>query len=402
MEQERPGKVLVIDDEPSMRSVLGRGLPLRGFAVSCVESGEEAVGRVLREEFDVAVCDIGLPGMDGLEVLGALKNIRPDLEVVMVTGNATVETAVASLKAGAYDYLGKPYSLERLADLIGRAVERRRLKAKVSALEESDRLKSEFLATMSHELRTPMNALMGYTSLLLDGTYGALADGQRPPLERVLVNSQNLLAIINNVLDYSKLNAGMMQVFPEDFDAVDLLAETVETMRSLAAAKGLSLAWEGSGELRMRADRTKVKQILVNLAGNAIKFTDKGSVTIGARQAVDGGFELWVRDTGCGIAPEHQEMIFRQFTQVDGSSGRRHGGTGLGLSITKKLAELLGGDISLESAAGHGSVFRVSLPCGVPAPSGPREAAASGVVGAASAGRRLILGIDDDPEVLRL
>jgi signal transduction histidine kinase len=401
MEQKTAGTVLVIDDEPAVRSLLCRALPMRGFVVTAVGSGDEAVALVLRGAYDVAICDIGLPGMDGVEALKALKDIRPELEVIMVTGNATMETAISSLKAGAYDYVAKPYSLDHLADLVGRAVERRRLKAKVSELEEADRVKSEFLANMSHELRTPMNALMGYTSLLLDGTYGAVTAVQREPLERVLVNSQNLLALINNVLDYSKLNAGMMQVFLEDFDAADLLRETVDTMQSLAKAKGVSLAWEAVEGIPMRSDRTKVKQVLVNLTGNAIKFTDQGAVTLGAR-AVDGGqIEFRVRDTGCGIAPEHLDFVFEQFTQVDGSSVRKHGGTGLGLSITKKLAELLNGSIGVESLVGQGSVFKVLLPGAASRPVCVPTAVAGGQEGAVP-GRKVILSIDDDPEVLRL
>ncbi|MBI5882060.1 MAG: response regulator [Elusimicrobia bacterium] len=401
MDHVRGGYVLVIDDEPSVRNLLCRALPLEGFRVAAAGSGEEAVGLALREEFDAAICDIGLPGMDGVEVLKALKDLRPKLEVIMVTGNATVETAIAALKAGAYDYVAKPYSLDHLADLAARAVERKRLRAKVNELEEADRVKSEFLANMSHELRTPMNALMGYTSLLLDGTYGAVTEVQREPLERVLVNSKNLLALINNVLDYSKLNAGMMQVFLEDFDVADLLRETVDTMQSLAKAKGLAMAWEAGAGIPLRSDRTKVKQILVNLAGNAIKFTDRGTVTLGARAGSEGRIEFWVQDTGCGIAAEHLDFVFEQFTQVDGSSVRKQGGTGLGLSITKKLSELLQGSISVESRVGGGSVFKVLLP-GASRPLADVPAIAGGGTEEVRPGRKVILSIDDDPEVLRL
>ncbi|MBI5623542.1 MAG: response regulator [Elusimicrobia bacterium] len=384
-----------------MRALLSRVLLAKGFRAAAVGSGEEAVSLAAREDFDAAICDLGLPGMNGIAALKAIKDVRPGLEVIMLTGDATVETAVASLKAGAYDFVTKPFSHDRVAELTARAIERRRLKAKVDELEEADRVKSEFLANMSHELRTPMNALMGYTSLLLEGTYGALPAAQREPLERVLVNSQNLLTLINNVLDYSKLNAGMMQVFLEDFDAADLLRETVETMQSLAKAKGIAMAWEAGGALAMRSDRTKVKQILVNLAGNAIKFTERGTVTLGARVADGDIVEFWVRDTGSGIAPEHLDFIFKQFTQVDGSSVRKQGGTGLGLSITRKLAELLKGSISVESRVGQGSVFSVRLP-GVSRGAAAVPAAGAGVAEEVRPDRKVILSIDDDPEVLRL
>jgi signal transduction histidine kinase len=392
--------VLVVDDESSIRNLLLRALPLQGYEVAAAESGEAALESARGKSFDLAVCDIQMAGMDGVTTLKALKGLRPQMEVIMSTGHASLESAIESLKSGAYDYVPKPYAMDQLFSVLAKALEHRRLKAKVDELETANRLKSEFLANMSHELRTPLNAIVGYTSLVLEGVYGAPVPEQASALDRVLVNSKNLLALINNILDISKLNAGMMPVFLEDFDAAALIREVAQTLQCLAAQKGLSLETEAPRPVPMRSDKTKVKQILINLTANAVKFTEKGGVTLQAMGAEDGEVRVSVRDTGPGIAPEHLGYIFEKFTQIDGSATRAHGGTGLGLSITHKLCELLGGKVSVQSRLGEGSTFTALLPAAgqptdnrllpVPAQLPRRD------------GRKVLLCIDDDPEVLRL
>jgi signal transduction histidine kinase/AmiR/NasT family two-component response regulator len=341
-----------------------------------------------------------MTGMDGVATLKALKGLRPRMEVVMSTGHASLESAIESLKSGAYDYVPKPYAPEQLFGVLAKALEHRRLTAKVDELETANRLKSEFLANMSHELRTPLNAIVGYTSLLLEGAYGAPPAEQASVLDRVLVNSKNLLALINNILDISKLNAGMMPVFLEDFDAAALIREVAQTLQCLATQKGLRLEAEAPQPVPMRSDKTKVKQILINLTANAIKFTEKGGVLLRASPSEGGEVRLDVQDTGPGIAAEHLGYIFDKFTQVDGSVTRAHGGTGLGLSITHKLCELLGGAISVASRLGEGSVFTARLP----AASRPADTSLLPVPAHALLrnGRKVLLCIDDDPEVLRL
>jgi signal transduction histidine kinase len=398
-DEERPA-VLVIDDESGIRDVLARALPRRGYEVSLAETGEQAVAKAKEKSFELAICDMVMPGMDGVSTLKALKRLQPHMEVVMSTGFASLETAIESLKSGAYDYVAKPYALDHIFGVLDKALEHRRLQAKVVELEAANRLKSEFLANMSHELRTPLNAIVGYTSLMLEGVYGAIPADQQSALDRVLSNSRNLLNLINNILDFSKLSAGMMPVFLEDFDAADLTREVAQTLQCLASQKGLALETDAPAPVPMRGDKTKVKQVLINLTANAVKFTEKGSVTLRAAPAPDGGVELSVRDTGPGIAPEHLAYIFEKFTQIDGTVTRPHGGTGLGLSITKKLCELLGGKIEVESRLGEGSVFIARLP----AAATPREGdvLAPPADSLRRGGRKVLLCIDDDPEVLRL
>src|SRR5258708_2191002 len=210
-----PQRVLVIDDEAGLRDMLVFGLTDRGYHVVPASSGEDGVEKAKHENFDLMVCDIMMPGKSGVEVLAEVKAIQPDIEVVMATGYATLETAVESMKRGAFDYIPKPYGLDQLCVIFEKALERRRLKAQVGKLQELNRLKSEFLANMSHELRTPMNAIIGYTSLILDKTYGEITPKQENGLKRIETNSRNLLQLINNILDLSKLNAGRMPLFKE-------------------------------------------------------------------------------------------------------------------------------------------------------------------------------------------
>ncbi|MDE2491094.1 MAG: response regulator [Elusimicrobia bacterium] len=397
-----PPKVLVIDDEAGLRDMLSYSLPQRGFAVTCAATGEEGLELATAFDFDVAVCDLMMPGIQGVEVLRRLKSARPETEVVMATGYATLETAVESMRLGAYDYIVKPYELEHLEMVLRRAAERRRLKKEVVTLEGLSRMKSEFLANMSHELRTPLNSIVGYTSLILDGTYGSVPPAQGEAMERVLAASQDLLTLINGVLDLSKLNAGMMPLHDEEFDLGELAREVADTARSLAVRKGLSLEVCAPAPLRVRADRTKTKQILVNLTGNAIKFTEKGGVTLVVAPTAGGErARVAVADTGPGISAADQEVIFEEFRQLDGSSRREHGGTGLGLAIVRKLAALMGGEVTVSSEPGRGSEFAFELPVGrVKAQSA--AAAPVGDDAAAEDERPIVLAIDDDPEVHRL
>jgi signal transduction histidine kinase len=229
-------------------------------------------------------------------------------------------------------------------------------------LEIASQHKSQFLANMSHELRTPLNAIIGYTEMMADGLYGQMADKAQGVLERVQSNGRHLLGLINDVLDLSKIEAGQLALAIEDYSVVDMVNTVMAATESLARAKGLALESDVAAGLPMgRGDARRLSQVLLNLVGNAIKFTDQGKVEIRARR--DGEFfELAVVDTGFGIAPEDQKRIFDEFQQVDNTSTRKKGGTGLGLSISRKIVELHGGSITVESEVGKGSTFKVTVP----------------------------------------
>ena len=222
--------------------------------------------------------------------------------------------------------------------------------------------KSQFLANMSHELRTPLNAILGYAELLVDGIYGVLPEKAQGVLERVQNNGKHLLALINDVLDLAKIEAGQLALTLEDYSLAEVVRGVVTATEPLAAAKGLKFtAIVQDGMPMAHGDARRVSQVLLNLAGNAIKFTDAGEVEINA-SAANGQFLLTVRDTGPGIADADQERIFGEFQQIENTDTRKKGGTGLGLAISKRMVEMQGGMISVNSTLGRGSTFRVVLP----------------------------------------
>ncbi len=239
------------------------------------------------------------------------------------------------------------------------------LEEKSRQLELESKHKSQFLANMSHELRTPLNAILGYTELILDNIYGETPAKMRSVLGRVQINGRHLLGLINDVLDLSKIEAGQLTLSLAEYSLKDV-AQTVFTgVEALAAEKGLSFRLEVPASLpRGRGDERRIAQVLLNLTGNAIKFTDAGEVTIEA-SAHNGSFTVAVRDTGPGIDPAHQARIFGEFQQVDASPTRAKGGSGLGLSIAKRIVELHGGRIWVESTPGAGSTFFFTLPTNV-------------------------------------
>jgi signal transduction histidine kinase len=231
-----------------------------------------------------------------------------------------------------------------------------------SELEKAYRLKSEFLANISHELRTPINALIGYTALMLDRIYGDLTPKQVDGLTRIQSSSQHLLALINDVLDLSKIEAGKMPLRLEPIGIRPILLEVAAQIEPMVRRKALEFHVRLDEQIPvLYTDPTKVKQIVLNLLSNAAKFTNRGTVSLSAAP-VGANLVIRVSDTGIGIRPEHLDMIFEEFRQVDQSRTREYGGTGLGLSITRKLVSLLGGGIAVESEFGKGSTFVVTLP----------------------------------------
>jgi GAF domain-containing protein len=229
-------------------------------------------------------------------------------------------------------------------------------------LEEASQHKSQFLANMSHELRTPLNAILGYTELMADGAYGEPSEKMLGILKRLEANGKHLLGLINDVLDLSKIEAGQLVLELSDYSAQDIVQTVRSTLEPLAADKKLGFKVEIAPQLPSgRGDGRRLTQVLINLVGNAIKFTDAGEVVITAK-ATDGSFHLSVRDTGPGISAADQTKLFQQFQQADNAITRKKGGTGLGLAISKRIIEMHGGKIWVESQLGQGSTFSFTLP----------------------------------------
>jgi signal transduction histidine kinase len=242
----------------------------------------------------------------------------------------------------------------------------REIAQKSAELEIASQHKSQFLANMSHELRTPLNAILGYTELINDGIYGEVPEKISEVMERVQASGRHLLGLINDVLDLSKIEAGQLKLSVNEYSFNDIVQSVISGVESLAAEKKLTLTTDLAPDLPTgRGDERRVAQVLMNLVGNAIKFTDKGEVAVSVT-APESIFLASVRDTGPGISAEQQQMIFEEFQQVDSSSTRKKGGTGLGLAIAKRIVELHGGRIWVESVPGKGATFSFSLPVTMP------------------------------------
>ena len=299
------------------------------------------------------------------------------------------------------------------------------LNSKHMELEKAYRVKSDFLASMSHELRTPLNSIIGFSSVLLGPNGDPLTSDQHMALEKVLRNGKHLLQLINDILDFSKLESGRMSVNVELDDAANVVANSVMAVEGLLKGKEIVLKQNIGANLRpIQTDALKVKQILVNLLSNAAKFTEKGEIVVTVTQK-NGMVSFAVKDSGIGIEPKNFSKVFEEFQQIDNSNTRKYKGTGLGLPISRRLALILGGDLSVDSEFGKGSTFTLTIPSVfpeemrekleksappvrsnpvLPAPAPPKATAPAPVqrsVRAVGTGTR-VLCIDDDPDVIEI
>jgi len=236
-------------------------------------------------------------------------------------------------------------------------------------LAEASERKSQFVASMSHELRTPLNAIIGLTEMMVTNATRLGTEKAQEPLQRVNRAGTHLLGLINQVLDLSKIEAGKLELNPQTVQLAPLINEVIGTAGQLAEQNKNRLVVDAQENLgALTVDPMRLRQILLNLLSNACKFTKQGEVALRARRMVDGRewIELTVADTGIGMTAEQQAKLFEEFTQAESLTARRYGGTGLGLAISRKLARIMGGDVTVTSEPGKGSAFTVRLPCGAP------------------------------------
>src|SRR5882757_3370903 len=347
--------------EGSLTASVGRRRPI---------SRDNLTGRAMLDSLTIQVSDSAL--LDPKEYADALAmarehNWRAAVAAPMLRKGGVAPGAIMLRKTepGAFT----PRQIELLETFAAQAVIAlenvclfTEIQEKSHQLEVASQHKSQFLANMSHELRTPLNAILGYTEMMTDGLYGDVPEKAQGVLERVQANGKHLLGLINDVLDLSKIEAGQLVLAIEDYSVADLVATVTAATESLARAKNLKLGSAvASGLPTGTGDARRLAQVLLNLVGNAIKFTDQGGVEIRAVQAGD-RFEMSVVDSGPGIAPADQARIFDEFQQVDNTSTRKKGGTGLGLSISRRIVELHGGHIIVQSEVGKGSTFMISIP----------------------------------------
>jgi signal transduction histidine kinase len=377
-------RILAIDDTPSNLMTLGSALEGE-FDVQFATAGAIGVAMALRNPPDLILLDVMMPEMDGFEVCRRLK-VNPLLQhipVVFLTALNDSASESAGFALGAADYITKPINIETAHHRISNLLEREHMRKEVEghcdhleellragavalsiakeAAEVADQAKSLFLNNVTHELRTPMNAIMGLTELAL---FGASDAKQVEQLGKVQSASEHLLALITQMMDITGLQAKQLSLEQKPFKLTTVLESLSRLLAPDAQRKGLAWSTDIQTEcerLALRGDAVRLGQVLLAIAGNAIKFTPQGSVAVLVALVERTGRDVVlcfeVSDTGVGIAPADQRRIFNLFEQLDGSTRRRHGGTGLGLALSRQLVELMGGECGVKSQPGVGSVF---------------------------------------------
>jgi len=356
----RPAIVLV-DDERANLLLLRTYLKDIDCSVSAYQDPVRALEVAEQAPPDLMVIDLQMPEMDGIELCRRLKAASSTrlVPVLVVTALDSKEHRLAALEGGAEDFLSKP--IDRV-ELLARVRSLLRLKGVMDQLQDANLAKNEFLANMSHEMRQPLNSILGFTELLLTNPQ-ALADQPRAHryIDNVQTAGRHLLALITDVLDLAKIESRRLELTLIEVEVKELLTSLHEMMLPIARSKGVRLRVRAQPRLAVVADDMRLRQIVLNLVTNAVKFTPSGGlVSIGASSGA-GWMEITVADTGVGIAVEDQGRVFEAFTQLDVATNREPG-AGLGLAMVKQLTELHGGRVSLESELGRGTTVKVRLP----------------------------------------
>ena len=383
-------KLLVVDDEESLRITTAAIFEKEGYIVDTASSGDEAIDLLSKTEYDLVLTDLHMEGGDGLSVLSQIRRHAPLTISVVLTGFASVESAIAALQEGAYDYLIKPCDIESMKHTIRRGVEHRRLmlaeqKARTdlqelnrdleqrieertaeltrlnAELAEANRAKDVFLATLSHELRTPLTPVVGWIKLLRSGTLDDKSVSQA--LDAIERNAWLQSRLIDDLLDTSRIATGKLHFEPKPTDLNAVVKAAVDTVRNSASSRNIDLSISlYPASLVVMGEPVRLQQIAWNLVSNAIKFTDPGG-KVNVTTGLNGNLSyLTVVDTGVGIEPEFLPHVFDRFRQADGSTSRRHGGLGLGLAIADALAKMHGGRLeALSDGVGQGATFTLRI-----------------------------------------
>ena len=379
------GHILIVDDDPVGREVLANLLNSFGMSYESARSGREALQKLLDatpDYYSLVVTDIHMPDMNGIEMTDRFRTSgRPDaslLPIVGLSADANQDLYERATLAGISGMALKPMTQDVLAAFITLFVRQRqasalysnaqitlarRMRAERDRALAAEKAKSFFFSTVSHDIRTPLNAIIGFSQMLKMG-YERKAE-QDQAVESIITSGKTLLQLVNDILDLSKLEAGRMKIEPEPSDCYRLVEEIVDSFRAANAKPDLVIRSKVGPMPILMIDPQRVRQILFNLVGNAVKFTERGKVEIGASFEPDGQgtgtLKLEVSDTGCGISEEDQLRIANPYVQA-GSNKSRHGGTGLGLAICRQLVGAMNGEIEMQSALGSGTTFYVEIP----------------------------------------
>jgi signal transduction histidine kinase len=356
-----PPKVLVIDDEEIGRISCQRVLKREGIQVAMASSGREGLEMMMREPPDLVLVDLKMPEMDGVEVARRVRTYDPNIVTIIITGYATIESAVAVMKEGAYDYLPKPFTPDELIIVVRRGLEKRRLDQESRALrEEKAAMERNFITMVSHQLRSPLAAIYQYLEVLLGDIGGELTEMQREMLERARERLEGLLQLINDWLDMSRIQAGEILHRLQSVPLASCIDAAMAGLDFAAQQKGLSITKEiPPGLPNVHVDPGTFREVLSNLISNAIKYNrPEGYIRIRAAER-EGWVVVDVEDSGFGIAEKEIPFVFEQFFRSKDKEVRKQEGTGLGLAIVERIVRAHGGKVEVKSELGKGTTFSV-------------------------------------------
>jgi signal transduction histidine kinase len=366
-------RVLVVDDEPGMRRGVTRTLrnytvsvpnveQTVGFEIEEAESGEVALAKIAAAPPDIMLLDHKMPGISGLEVLHRVAAMKSDILTVMITAYASIETAVAATKQGAYDFLAKPFTPDELRNVVRKATVRIALAREARKLaDERRQVRFQFIRVLGHELKSPLAAVDGFLQLLQNRSLGDDLDAYEEVLRRGRGRIQGMFKLIGDLLDMTRIESGQKERVLETIDLVEIARSAVELQHGEADQRGIVCEIENVDPVPIRADRGEMEMVFNNLVSNAVKYNrDRGRVDI-AILAENDRVQIRVADTGIGLTEQEAEKLFGEFVRIRNEKTRNIHGSGLGLSIIKKIADLYNGDVSVSSRPDEGSTFTVAL-----------------------------------------
>ena len=368
--------ILVIDDERGIREGCKRALTPLGYRVETSETGAAGLRMLQEGSYDLVLLDLMMPGMSGMEALGRIGEIDPDVVVIIITGYATVESAVKTIKKGAYDFISKPFTADDLILVVNQGLEHRHLSVEnrrlrniedearelgraKAELEKLDAMKSRFMLTVAHELRAPIAAIQGYLGLILDGYAG---DDAQEMVQSAHRRCGELLDSLHDLLVLAHMKEKATEVKKATVSVAQTLEEVTSLLKAEAERKGLTLEVQILNRPEMLADAEHLKQLWTNLISNGIKYTPRGGKVVVSLDQKDGHVVGRVTDTGVGIAADDLPRIWEEFYRTAQAKSMAEHGTGLGLPIVREIVETYGGTIDAESELGKGTTFTFTLP----------------------------------------